>query len=327
MQKRTLLLLAVVVLVGLTGCAGIGDDDSDNGAIDETEYVPSEALAVFSADPGITTDEATKKLSEAYFLGTTKFEDIEDAENQFGEETGLDTQQAEAVTVFLLEGESPDTGSSGVIIYSDWTVDEVRDAAENNTEVEYAEEEWDGVPVWVPTEDADRSTHQPFAVPAEGVFIAGDEPAVRAAVDVAAGNDGGVSGTLADAYNGASGGLLTAAIEPKPEDIPTGPEMGGEEVDAAPLKDITAIGVGYDTSDNAAMATVSLHAASESDASEIADVVEGIIGFYIEAAPQEDLVNELERIEVQQDGSLVEVSYEQDVDTIVDLIETMRGGA
>lgn len=324
MRRTTKVAIGLLVVIALAGCTG--GFGSSGGGTDHVEYVPSDAEFVGHVDMAVLEDDDSRELMNALAQQETTTGDVDDAMSQFEDETGLDPSAVNDVVVFStasganIEDSLEQQQQGGVIVYSDWSEDEFISAVEENGEVEYEETERNGMTVYEPQTDEEMyTTPQYIGVLEDGTYVIGDETSVDSSIAVAAGEDDGLSGEMRDAYDSMDGGYVTFVGTVPGEAIP---EQSSGEFDASAFQDVSVVGASYGTSSGTVTAEAVMYVDSEDSASDVADVTEGGLAMVRGTTTDEDLKSELQSIEVEQDGDIVEVTYEGNVETLVDLIES-----
>lgn len=319
----------MVVLVALAGCTGSIPGMSDGDSTDPIEYVPGGSEVVVHVDMAVANDGETNTLFEAMAQEDPETEDVEDAKAEFENETGLNPERVSDVVFFSVPADSDEefaVNDDAAIAYTNWNEDDVVGALEEEHEVEYEETEQDGVTVYEPQVDEDEmmwSEPPSIAVLESGTYAFGDANAVNQSIAVAAGDADGLDGEMRNTFKSMNGGYVTMVVDMSGEEIP---EEGyaGEQIDMSVYNDVSVVGASYGTGSGTVNVDMVLQADSEDAASRIADATDGAISMVRGTATDEDVRGQLENIEVEQNGDTVEVSYQGDVDTLVELFEQFQ---
>ena len=322
MKQHTKLVLGLVTLIALAGCTG---SIPGLGAGDPIEYVPHDAEMVVHVDMAVMEDGDTRTLTDALAAEDPTVDDTDEAVAEFEDETGLDPHQLRDVVMFatpIEEAEQfgPQTHTA-VILYSDWSEDEFVEAVEEDEMYEFIPTEHNGVTVYEPDVPEDYfGTPTYVAALGDGEFIVGEEDAVLAAVDVSAGDLNGLDGEMRSAFEDVRDGYVTFVANVDEEHIPS--DQAIQQIDPSAFEDVSVIAGSYGTSSGALAVEMMLYTNSESSAQDVADVTDGGLALLRGTTPDDDLKEQLEGITIEQDGTVVTIIYEADVDDLVELIES-----
>jgi len=202
----------------------------------------------------------------------------------------------------------------GLVVSSDWDEDELLGIVEEETTVD--EDTYKDVPFYTVGEDDAAYV----ATLDDGTYaVADDAEPVRDVVDVSVGDSDHLGGELYDELESIRAGHISYAAEfPSSyfEDDPA-----AEEFDLEPFEEITVVGGTYFTEDDEVGLTANVRSASEDDAEEVEDAIDGLVSASSLFLPEE-FDDFLDPIEVERDGESVEVIYRENVDSVV---ESVRG--
>ncbi len=320
-SRQLLLAVAVAIVVTTAGCAG-GIGGGDAGTVDQ---VPDNANFLVHVDMAVLEDEDSEQLLDGLAEEETGEDEAEDLFQEFEDETGLDLRGASEVLVF---GEIPENQMAqqervGVIIHADWAEDDLVSSVEEEQDTEYQQTEYQGESVlYEPAEEPQFGTPMYLGVLGDGQYVIGEEESVRGALDVVYGDADPVSGPVRDIYDEASDGYVTIAAAPPAGAIPENPGAGmGQDLDFSAFQELQALSVVYDTTDGDAAVETKMVAADENDAQDIEDVTSGALSLVRGSVQDEALTDELRKVEVDRDGATITVSYQSDIDDILDLLD------
>ena len=327
MNRKLALTIAVLLLVSIAGCLGaIGSDGESPGPIDQ---VPNDANMVVHLDTAVEADDATMTLADALADEDANIDDVEDTEAEFEEETGLDPDEARELLAFTIESDDDDSvepDDGAFIVYADWDRDELIESISDEEDVDYDEAEHAGATVYEPGDSELGEFEDPPYVGelANGQYVIGDEAAVMASLDVEHDAAESLSGEMREAYDGVTDGYLTFAVDVSEDELPEDELPEEDELDTTSFDEVSVIAGSYYTAGDTVGVETRLHTDSENAAIDVADVTEGAISLYRGVMPSEhqDLKEELREIEVEQRGTVVSVTFQGDVDTLVEAIET-----
>ncbi|ELZ06605.1 hypothetical protein [Natrialba aegyptia] len=320
LSKRLALFGVVAVLVLTAGCLGVlGGGDSE-----PAEHAPAGSNMLLHVDADVLSDEDNQQLVDAFASVEDEeaVDDQGDVVSEFENETGLDIREANQFLLFANTDEGPVDESGGIIVYSDWETDAVISAIEEEDETEYEQTEFEGEGVlYEPAEDPEYGAPQYVGDLGDGRFVFGPEAPVRGALEVEYGDADPVSGDVREAYDETRDGHVTLAMSLPDGSVPENDPMT-PNVDVSAFQNVSVITGVYDTDGGEAGIEMGIHADSEDDALDVKDVIDGAISMFSGSTTNDDLKDTLREIEVEQDGTTVDVSYWNDIDELVELIES-----
>lgn len=310
----------LAVLVALAGCSSLGLGGDATG-VDAVEQVPSGVDTVVRVDAAVMTDEATRQLADrgADDVGMAGGpSNVSQARSEFENETGLDPAEADELVAY--QKRTGGVGSAeylGVVVHADWDRETVVEAVTADETTEYENETYNGKTVYVSTNQY-GSTDDAFAVLADGQFVFGSERAVKDAVDVETGEADAFDGSLRAAYDDTRDGLVTFATSVPAEDIP---RSAGGSVDVSQYRDVRTVTGVYYTSSNSVGVELRLVANGTEAAKDVHDVTDGGLSIATGYTENETAKETLRAVEVERDGDVVTVSYEESVDTLREILD------
>lgn len=316
-MNRKLAVLSVVVLAVLSaGCMGALSSDGE-----PVEQAPQESDVLIHLDMAMYGDDDVERLAGAAADEDPGFDGLDEELEEFEDETGLDAGEAHEILFFAeipdMEAQmDPDTEELlGFIVHSGWDESEVIESIEDEEDIEYELTEHAGEDVlYEPTEEPAFGDAVYVGVLEDGQFVIGTEAAVTASLDTVYDDADSVDGELREVYDDMHGGHVTVAVDIG-EEVTEG--MGfGEEVAQA-----TVAGGSFDTSDGDVILSGQVIAAEENDAADIVDMINGGLATARQAADDADVEDELRKMEAEQDGTTVTISYEGSIDDLEDLME------
>lgn len=325
LRKLGIALLAMALLAG-AGCSGavLGGDGGGSGGADLIEYVPADQTVVMEFDMAITQDQTTQQLMAASEDDQASQEDLQQSLSEFEDETGLDPSGFNSVMIYgQSNGVTSVSGASseedvGVLLDTEWSVEEIRSAIESNESVRLEEQDYSesGVFYRVVNEDSTDDQQTYLGVHGDGVYVIGTEAPVRNSLDVTYADGNALSGTLREAYDNTRDGYLTFAMT-MPENAGSGGGMG-----SSMTQDVQAMtGVYYTNGD-----TVGLEGriimSSEQSAQNLQQGVQMLLMSYGSDSQNPELAEALQNLEVSQDGTDVTFTYESDVQTLIEASES-----
>ena len=338
MTRRLTLTVAIVAIVGLAGC--IGAITGDEQGPEPATQVPDEANMLVHIDMAVGTDDATTTVVDALYEDSSADDEIGDLEDEFEEDTGLDPTEASEFLAFSLPSDSDDEigadTDGAVIVYAGWSETDVVDGISAEDDVDYDETEYEGTTLYEPDESDLEEYEEPvyIGVLASGEYVIGDKAAVTASLDVEHSDGEELSGELREGFDNVENGHMTYAADVSEEDMPDADDDLPEDSNASDLytssfEDITVVAGSYYTTDDTVGVDTRIHTDTETAAIDIADVTEGAIAMARGMMPAEnqELKEELREIEVEQDGTVVSLTAESDVDTITEAIENASEGS
>lgn len=323
------ILLLVVALAASAGCTGVLDGGGSGGG-DPIEHVPADQNAVIEIDADVIGDETTWRLLAA---GNEEDSDVPteaelDAAFAFVEsEAGLDPRDVETVLLFGQTDEAvqnvddPVDAAQGddervaFIVETDWSQEDVSAALENASESTLTEASYgpqEGVLYRVTESDDDDPTY--LGVLGGGTFVFGDEASVRASLDTEYDGADSLSGDLRDAYENTRDGLVSMAVV-LPEE-----QQGAAGAQVGEFNAMTGV---YYTDGSTVGFEGRLAMGAESDAQELSQGLSILLSTYQTDETLDERTRQLlEGVEISQDGSDVVLTFESDVETLIELSES-----
>lgn len=330
LDRRTVLASGAALAVGLAGCNEEGGDRAEPD--DLSSYVPASAGAVVHADMALTESRATRDLLAAH-AG-----DDEDLVAEVERETGVDPEDVDEVLVFSQE---PGAERKALVVAADLDQSEIRSAAEERRAADYEEVDHDNGTVY----SADDPEAPSVGTIAEGQYVVGDEADVKTALNVFAGDEDGLQDPLEGAFQDVrseqgDGGSGTEG-EGSENGSDSGNETGGDALQQyvasatdrprayLPADDSEQVpaGVSLDLYEELETATatygagagevaidVDLQAPDEDTAGSVRDFTGTILAVLRSTADDEAVLEELARVSVERDGSVVMVDYRSDAE-------------
>ncbi|WP_049924391.1 hypothetical protein [Halopiger djelfimassiliensis] len=322
-SKRLAMLGMVVVLVATAGCLGSITGVFSDEAAEPAEHAPEGSDLLVHADMAMMEDGDNQRIMDALVQQGADTDGHQDAFAEFENETGLDPEDAQQVLFFAdLSKDSMDE-NAGFVVYSDWDTDTVISAVEDDEDTDYEQTEYEGESVlYEPTEEPEFGSVMYVGDLGDGKYVFGDEKGVRSSLAIEYGDGKAVSGDVRDAYDDTRDGHVTMAATLPDETVPNNDDpFTPNEIDFEPFHNVSTITGVYYTDDGNAGLEMQLNAETEDDAIDVADVTDGAISVASGSLDDDDLKDELRKIETEQDGSTVDVTYETSVDKIVELLE------
>lgn len=341
---------AAALLAGLAGCS----DDPEPGTRDPVSNVPASASVLLDADAALVDHEGTRRLLAAIAGGD------EGLVASFEAKTGLEADGAERVLLFseapgsrkravVVEGaweeatvvdaiESAQGTAFEATDYEGGTVYESSGGTNpNSTDSTNGTNSTNGEngASSTNTTDSDTTTSgegrdlltvESLGVVAEGRYVFGDGGSVRAAIETAYGATDAVGGGLLDALESAdveSDGTtyVTAATDAPRAYLPADDEVRlppGVSLDL--FEKAETANAAYAAEGSQVALEANLHAVDEDAATRLADfTVSGLV--FLRNGVDEAIAAELEKVTVEEDGTVVTITYRSDVEGAVTLVE------
>lgn len=320
LRKLGIVLLVLTLAVG-AGCTSVLDDGgSSSGDANLVENVPENQNVLIEVNMSLLSDDTTQRLlqeGEDQSDGAPSESEMEAAFSYVEAETGLDPRDVDRVMIFSqtddvqnvddpTEAADEQDERVGILASTSWSQEDVTAAFQNAsesalTEVDYAAQ--DGVLYRVEENESDDDPSY-LGVLGDGTFVLGDERSVRASLDTEYDGAASLSGDLLDAYENSRDGYVTAAVL-VPEEDRSASQMGTARA---------MTGVYYTNGSDVGVET-RLVMDSADNAEQIAQALEFRLQGMEDSAEYGDLVQNLE---IDNDGSDVTVTYESDVDTLLE---------
>lgn len=315
-----LLAVAVALLVVTAGCTGVLSDSESADRADQIEKVPGNADVLVHMDMAVLSDSETRQLVEG--LDENAADDIEDMDEAFEEfknETGLDLEELHQVMVFGDTAEEFDEADEmGILLDADWEVETLVEALEEDEDTTYERTEYAGENVlWEPANADEIAEPMYVGLHDGGQIVVGDRAAVTASLDVSYDGADPISGPVRDAFENAPEGHVTFAMT-MPEDQADTGEMGMGL--ASGLQSMS--GAYYTDSGDVGVETRLVFEEAQ-QAEDLKSMYNLVVGQY-----EQDLDPEaqelLDKLVLEVEDSTLVVTWESDVNELVDLLEDIE---
>ncbi|QDX41561.1 hypothetical protein [Salarchaeum sp. JOR-1] len=324
-------VLAVAMLVSTAGCAGLLTDDGGSASaaaqldsvpanVDSLAFVDVESMLEDDTLRGVAnTYFSEMNASSPYYSGPASVsEAIADAEN----DTGLSATQFETVTAFSNASEQADTDSgsfNGALVTSSLSKTELKSAVTNQTGMEFSTETYGNATIWVP--ESAFASGSVVGWLGDGAFVTGTESAVKAVVDVRAGDAPAVSGDLRQTFADTRAGYVKFAMTVPQQELDTGPYASETQFASETLNSVQVVSGAFYVEDTDIGGVTHVVTNTSSAATNIMQVMQGALSAY-ELASEEAAAETLDKIEVTSEGTTVTVSYENAASNIENAIES-----
>lgn len=332
--RRTLLAIALSVMLATAGCSGVLDGDGDSSGGAQLDSVPSDASMVGYVDAaGMVGDDSLRELANAAFEAQDENSEfyegptsVEEWLDQIQNQSDLDPTKVRDLTFFATEGDNVPTNAeqAGAIVNTEFTIDELTTAMEDSG-TEFSVESHQDTDVYTYGFDNQNA----LAALGDGTFAIGDTDAVYGILDVDAGDESAVSGDLRTQFENTDDGYVRFAMDVPQDQVPTDQIGQGSPVNTSAFNTVEYVSGSFTTSGDSVTTQVNLVSGSSDDADRINDVVDGALSLY-SGVGSDDIRETLESIEVEQDGATVSVSFSETVDTLterIDALYSMNAGA
>lgn len=283
--RLALVVVLVGALVAAPGCSGLFDGGdggtptvSDEPALD---VVPAGVDSVAYVDVnGTLEDEELRSIANTlYGFSDSGPQTVEETLDRMQANTTLAISDLQAVTGYGHTNVTDDEGGYGAIVVSaDWSIQQVVAEIENGSDVTMEATTVAGKQFWRPTdgEPADENASYVGKL-SETRFVVGTEVATKDALRVASGNADAFSGELRTAFEDTREGSYVRYATTIPQDEVDPGEIGGN---TDVFNEVTLVsGAQYVADGNVTLATT-MTFASESAATDAADVMDGAIAMY-----------------------------------------------
>jgi hypothetical protein len=318
-RRRLLAAGTATLLAGLAGC-------SDSAPVDPgapVSQAPANTGVLVSADTDLLDHDGTGRLLDAYGGGRAGSGTESDADlvAEFEGRTGLAADEADEIVVFAGR---PRGDFAAYVVEGEWDEPTVLDAIESATDLEYEARDHEGGTVYEPT--GGGADTDALGLVAEGRYAIGSVAAVEAAIETVRADRDPVGGELKGAFDDATGvdaegtTYVTAATDDPRAYLPSDDSDRVPPFVSLDGYEVATVGtVAYAAADSAVAVDAELRADSESDAGELRDLTFVVRQGLASQVDDEAVLAELERVEVERDGSVVTVSYRSDVEGAVTL--------
>lgn len=315
-RRRLLAAGATTLLAGVAGC----NDSSGPEPVDPGKPVsqaPGNTSVLVRADMTLLDHDGTERLLETYGGGRAGGDGGSDDPGlvaEFEGRTGLEAESADTVVIFA---DQPRGDFAAYVVEGEWTESTVVDSIESATGLEYEARDHEGGTVYEPTDgDGDY-----LGFIAEGRYAIGSVGAVEAAIETVRADRESASGELMDAFEDAreidaeGTTYVTAATDDlraylPSEDSERVPDIVSLEV----YEKATVTTVSYTAAESQVAIDVEIRTENQSDAREISDFTYTVRSFLVNDVDDEAVAEELSKIELEQEESVVNLRYRSNVE-------------
>lgn len=323
---RTGAALSSLAAIGsLAGCSSLLDSEQTGG--EQLQRVPEDADAAARVDiETVLDDEGTQRVMNAmlsiraeqgWYSGPS---DLEGLLSDFEDNMGLDPDGITTLTPFCAWSDGDDYRTvdeefNGTLFSADWSVTDVVDALEQGA-TSYEEDDYAEMSVYEP----DNEYASWVGVVSEGEYVIGTEDAVKDTIDVVAEAEDTLDSALQSAYGNTRSGPVRFVSTVPADQLPekAGPR---NQVDLGILDDIDLVaGAVYRNGDNRGT-KVTFTAEDEDAADDAAAMLDGLFTVASDQSQHDTVADELDEVEVSQDGTSVVVTYEGSISDLVDVVE------
>lgn len=334
--RLALLAVGLSALLVTAGCAGslgeLGANDASAGSA-ELGSVPASAEYVGYVDAaGMADDEALRSIAntamEARNAEQNSTDEPTDVDAMFEEaesDSGLDPEKVEEVTAFGTAADDPmaESGASAMILSASYTEDELVSAMDSS-DAEVTEGTYSNTTVYDYESDADyQNAESVVAVLGDGEFALGDRSAVESVIDVRAGDAEALDGDLKTTFENTDGDSYVRMAMATPTDRLADEEAADSApLDMSALNTVEYVSMAFGTGNGNVTTTLNMVAASDSDAEQTYELVDGAVSLYA-GMGSEELQDGLGAISVEQNGDTVTVTHSDTVENIESLVEKM----
>ena len=318
-DRRRLLAAGTAALIpGLAGCNDSEEESVDPGR--PRSQAPANTSVLVHADMALFDHEGTERLISAYGGGRAGSDESGDAEAdlvaEFENRTDLDPESADVIVVFADE---PRGDFAAYVIEADWSESTVVESMESATGLEYEARDHEGGTVYEPAgaaAEADR-----LGVVAEGRYAVGSRGAVEAAVETVHADRESVSDPLVSAVENATEDdaegttyVIAATDDPRAY-LPSDDSERVPDIVSLDLYEKATTGtVAYTAAESSVAIDAKLRAENDDDAQEMQEFTVTVASFLQNDTDDEAVAEELSKMDIAREESVVTISYRSDVE-------------
>jgi hypothetical protein len=242
---------------------------------------------------------------------------MEEVLSQAEGESELDPSGFHSMTMFMqVEGQAAVEDYLGMLFETDWTAQEMIDAADGLGE-DVEEGSYQGVTTYTTTDATGETTMA--ADLGGGTFALGMQSAVEDAIDVSTGNGNALSGDLSTYFDQTSGGYMRFASMIPEEQIPEGGSGGTSIPGLQQLRYVS--GSFYSESSNLGI-DINMHTTDSESATDLSSNLDSILAFAAQDIQDPTAQEIVENIEFEASGQTATMSYVESVSQINTYVET-----
>lgn len=319
-RRRLLAAGSATLLAAVAGCND--SEEPQRESVDPGEpksQAPASTSVLVRADMALMDHDGTQRLLEAYGgdsrAGGEGSGEQPDLVAEFESRTGLEAESADVIVIFADE---PRGDFAAYVMEGEWAEETVVESIESATDLGYEARDHEGGTVYEPGGGTDPDY---LGYVAEGRYAVGSEAAVEAAIETVRADRESASGPVVDAFEDAADAdaegttYVTAATDDVRAYLPAEDSELVPDIVSLDVYEKATVGtVAYTAAESAVAVDAEMRAENETDAREISDFTFSALSFLRNDVEDEAVVVEFEKMEVEQDGSVVSISYRTDVE-------------
>ena len=317
------MLVALVFAIGLFAVAC-----GDGGKNDELKLVPEGATLIGEIEAADILEKVDlDSLLDALPAEEDVPQTIDEALDLIVSETGIDLRDISRAIIFGdLEREDD---YFGLIVRGDFDEEGLVAAIERSTDSPLLTEIYKGRDLHIPQDDPDSFV---FTLLDQDILVLGTTDAVRDVIDVQEGDRRSVEGDVNAAFNDLPQGLIRLALAVPPEALEDAgwlgqsflgqPNLfGGPFISSEVSEKLEVFGFALDQDGDALKFQIRLEFADQESASEVANLLDGILKVAVALAPEGQDLGFLDGVQVDRSGSRLTMSLDLQLSVLEDLLE------
>lgn len=318
-EKAIAVFLASILVFG-AGCSGLLQEDSAADDTGTVESVPAGVDGVMHFDSGVVDDQTTVTLMNGLLEQSEEDRSYEEILAEAESESNLSREAFNSATMFMKLEEFEQEEYAGVIIDTEWTWEELREASDDEIE-DVEEETYNGVTVYKSTDEMSEDAW--VADFGDGTFAFGVPEAVEDVIDTREGDADSFGGDLRTAYDSAEDGYMKSAFLVPEEEVDDAGQQAGVDANYVPTPRIMTMT--YYTDGN----TMNVDADMTMNSTEEAEQFYQVAGATLDPAtdaPEDDqnpFTTLVEAITVEQNGETVTMNFSITPEELLDLLEQL----
>ena len=323
-EKAVAVFFSSILVFG-AGCSGLLQDEAGTDNAGTVESVPAGVDGVVHFDSGVVDDQATVTLMNGLLERSEENRTYEEILTETESDSDLSREEFNSATMFMKLEEFEQEEYAGVIIDTEWSWEELREAGDNEVEdVEDVEEDtYNGVTVYKSSDEMGEDAW--VADFGDGTFAFGVPEAVKDVIDTREGESNSLGGDLRTAYDSAKDGYMKSAFLVPEEQVDKAGEQAGVDANLVPTPRIMPMT--YYTDGN----TMNIDTDMTMNSTEEAEQFYQVAGATLDPATgspdddQDPFTTLVEAITVEQDGETVTMSFSITPEELLDLLEQLGG--
>ena len=331
LRLRTGLAALVGAVAMLSVACGGGDETAPIKLVPEGSNLVAEVNVT-----GLLNSKALATIVEPLLLDADTPRSLDDLLDEAGREIGFDVRQISTLTIFgdISRGEE----FFGVIVRGSFEEDTLIASLQQASGDSFTTEGYKGRRLYTSVDDADKPG---FVLLKSDILVLGGRDAVRAVIDVQAGDRDRLGGPVADSFKDLGSGLVKLAVDVSDAGLADRftnlgqvPFLGGSTFPggienlpgvAQAVADLELIGFSLSQNGSILALRANFEFSSEDSATSIGEFAEGLLALGRGLIPDAEIVELLDHFKVTRAGTRLYIRFEISASEVSELVSKATG--